>query len=165
MQSPEFVHEVADLRSTLKVLSRKFTKDDDDSLDLVQDTIVKALVYKDKYVQNTNLKGWLYTIMRNTYFNNFKKHQRVRVLRGEFNDPYFLDVEDPHTFNTPDSSFEYKELWAHIEGLKSEFSVPFKMHTNGYKYQEIAEQLRIPIGTVKNRIHSARQEIQKRMAG
>jgi RNA polymerase sigma factor (sigma-70 family) len=165
MKSREFTHQVADLRSTLQVLSRKFTKDREDSLDLVQDTMVKALVYRHKFVQDTNLRGWLFTIMRNTYINNYKKDQRVRILHGESKEPYFQTIEDPHTFSLPDSSFEYKEIWKHIDALKDEYSIPFKMHTSGYKYQEIAEHLSIPIGTVKNRIHTARQEIQKRMAG
>jgi RNA polymerase sigma factor (sigma-70 family) len=164
MSLHEFTHQVTDLSSTLKTFSRRFTKDRDDALDLVQDTIFKAFSYRDKFAPDTNLKGWLFTIMRNTYINNYKKHHRVTILRGRATEPHFKSVSDPHTFSIPDSSFEYKELWKEIDDLKDEYSIPFKMHISGYKYQEIAGQLNLPIGTVKNRIHTARQEVQKQLA-
>jgi RNA polymerase sigma factor (sigma-70 family) len=164
MTSLEFTRQVSDLRGTLKALSRKFTTDHDDALDLVQDTIFRALTYRDKFVQDTNLKGWLFTIMRNTYINNYRKHQRVRMLRGAAGEPHFLTIKDHHTFSIPDSRVEYKEICRQIDALKDEYSIPFKMHISGYKYHEIAEHLSIPIGTVKNRIHNARQETQRQLA-
>ncbi|NBW35402.1 MAG: hypothetical protein EBR30_10370 [Cytophagia bacterium] len=78
---------------------------------------------------------------------------------------YFLNVKDDHTFNSPDSSYEYKDAWKKIDAVKDELLIPFKMHTSGYKYNEIAEHLNIPIGTVKNRIFHARKEIQKQLEG
>lgn len=165
MEPLEFSHQISDLRGTLQVLSRRFTTDQDDSLDLVQDTILKALKYRDKFVQETNLKGWLFTIMRNTYINNYRKQRRFRMLPDQSRERFLLGVKDSHTFNSPDSNFEYKELWKHIDALRDEYCIPFKMHTSGYKYHEIAEHLKVPVGTVKNRIFMARQEIQKRLTG
>jgi RNA polymerase sigma-70 factor (ECF subfamily) len=74
-------------------------------------------------------------------------------------------VEEEHTFNRPHESLEFKEIWKNVNTVKEELLTPFKMHTTGYKYHEIAEHLRIPIGTVKNRIFHARKEIQKRLQG
>jgi RNA polymerase sigma factor (sigma-70 family) len=165
MTAIEFSTQVAGLRPTLKTFTRRFTNNKEDSNDLVQDTIMKALQYKDKYKADTNLKGWLFTIMRNTFINNYRKHQREKTSHDTTKELYFLNVKDEHTFNSPDSNYEYKDAWKKIDGVKEELLVPFKMHTSGYKYNEIAEHLHIPIGTVKNRIFHARKEIQKALHG
>lgn len=165
MTALEFTYQVASLRSTLYTFTRRFTSDRDESLDLVQDTMLKALTYKDKFREDTNLKGWLFTIMRNTFINNYRKGQRARTSRDNTKELYFLNVEDTHTFNKPEMTFEYDDIWKNINELRDELLVPFKMHTSGYKYHEIAEHLNIPIGTVKNRIFHARKEIQQKLAG
>jgi RNA polymerase sigma-70 factor (ECF subfamily) len=165
MTAIEFTHKVASLRPTLRSFTRRFTTDRDESLDLVQDTILKALTYRDKFRDDTNLTGWLFTIMRNTYINNYRKNQRAKTSRDDTKELYYLNVEDTHTFNKPESSIEFKEVWRHVNELRDELMIPFKMHTTGYKYHEIAEQLDLPIGTVKNRIFHARKEMQKKLTG
>ncbi len=165
MKTMDFNAQVASLRPTLRTFSRRFTNDSEDSQDLVQDTMLKALTYKDKFREDTNLKGWLFTIMRNTYINNYRKNQRAKTSNDTTKNLYFLNVEDTHTFNRPEGSFEFKEVWKNVIDMKDELLIPFKMHTTGYKYNEIADHLKIPIGTVKNRIFHARKEIQKKLTG
>jgi RNA polymerase sigma-70 factor (ECF subfamily) len=165
MTAIELTHQISSLRSTLKTFTRRFTNDREESSDLVQDTILKALMYKDKFTQDTNLKGWLFTIMRNTFINNYRKNQRARTSHDTTKELYYLNVEDTHTFNSPSGIFEYKDIWKNVNELKDELLIPFKMHTSGYKYHEIAEHLDLPIGTVKNRIFHARKEIQKKLTG
>lgn len=165
MTAIEFSKQLAMLRPTLRTFTRRFTTDRDESLDLVQDTILKALTYRDKFREDTNLKGWLFTIMRNTYINSYRKNQRARTSHDDTKELYYLNVEDTHTFNKPEGSVEFKEVWKNVNDLKDELLIPFKMHTTGYKYHEIAEHLNIPIGTVKNRIFHARKEIQKKLTG
>ncbi|HEY0768975.1 MAG TPA: RNA polymerase sigma factor [Sphingobacteriaceae bacterium] len=165
MTALEFTHQVASLRPMLQGFTRRFTNDRDESLDLVQDTILKALTYRDKFRDDTNLKGWLFTIMRNTFINNYRKNQRAKTTQDSSKDLYFLNVEDEHTFNRPQESMEFKEIWRNVNDIKDELIIPFKMHTTGYKYHEIAEHLDLPIGTVKNRIFHARKEIQKKLQG
>ncbi len=165
MTALEFDYQIAGMRSTLKTFTRRFTNDREESNDLVQDTILKALTYRKKFREDTNLKGWLFTIMRNTFINNYRKNQRSKTSHDDTKDLYFLNVEDTHTFNSPSSSFEYHDIWNNVNSLREELLTPFKMHTSGYKYHEIAEHLNIPIGTVKNRIFHARKEIQEKLAG
>jgi RNA polymerase sigma-70 factor (ECF subfamily) len=165
MTAIEFSHQVARLRPTLRGFTRRFTNSREESQDLVQDTILKALTYRDKFRDDTNLKGWLFTIMRNTYINNYRKAQRAKTSHDNTKELYFLNVEDTHTFNRPEGSVEFKEVWRNMNNIKPELLTPFKMHTSGYKYHEIAEHLNIPIGTVKNRIFHARKEIQKKLVG
>ncbi len=165
MRKSEFSNQVASLRPTLKTFTRKFTTDREESQDLVQDTILKALTYCTKFRENTNLKGWLFTIMRNTYINNYRKTQRAQTSHDTTKELYHLNVEDHHTFNRPESSLEFKEVWQNVHNIKDELLIPFKMYTSGYKYNEISDHLKIPIGTVKNRIFHARKEIQKKLVG
>ncbi len=163
MTSTDFCTKVASLRPDLKIFTRKFTHDREESLDLVQDTILKALTYRSKYREDTNMKGWLFTIMRNTYINNYRKNQRAKTSHDSSKELYYLNVEDRHTFNRPESSAEFKEIWRQVISVKDDLLIPFKMYTTGYKYSEIAKHLKIPVGTVKNRIFHARKEIQKKL--
>ena len=159
MVSRDFVGDVASLRPVLQGFSRHFTFDRDEALDLVQDTVLKALTYHDKYREDTNLKGWLYTIMRNIFINNYRRARRFRFSNDPAIERLLLGIPDEHTFNRPSDAVEFKEIWADIDNLRDDLRKPFKMHLTGYKYHEIAESLDIPIGTVKNRIFHARQEI------
>lgn len=161
----ELNHQISRLHPILYTFTRRFTSDHDESLDLVQETILKALTYKDKFRENTNLKGWLFTIMRNTFINNYRKNYRAKTSRDNTKELYFLNVEDTYTFNGPATNFEYYDILNHVNSLRAELLIPFKMHISGYKYSEIAEQQNIPIGTVKNRIFNARKEIQKKLVG
>ena len=161
----EFSYQVSSLRPMLRTFTRRFTNDREESQDLVQDTILKALTYREKFRDDTNLKGWLFTIMRNTFINNYRKNQRAKTSNDTTKELYFLNVEDTHTFNRPQESIEFKEVWKNVNNMKDELLIPFRMHATGYKYQEIAKHLNIPIGTVKNRIFHARKEIQKKLVG
>lgn len=165
MTTLEFSQQIASLRPMLKNFTRRFTSDRDESLDLVQDTILRALLYRNKFRADTNLKGWLFTIMRNTFINQYRKTQRARTSTDSTRELYFLNTEDTHTFNRPEGSMEFKEAWREVISLREELQVPFKMHTTGYKYHEIAGHLNLPIGTVKNRIFHARKEMQKKLSG
>ena len=165
MTSVEFSTTLAKLRPTLRVFTNKFTLNREESQDLVQDTILKALLYRNKFREDTNLKGWLFTIMRNTYINNYRKAQRERTSHDNTQSLYFLNIPDVYTFNRPERSVEFKEVWRNMNSIKDELLIPFKMHATGYKYHEIANHLNLPIGTVKNRIFHARKEIQKKLVG
>ncbi len=165
MTTLEFSQQVSSLRPTLRTFTRRFTSNREESQDLVQDTILKALTYRDKFKDDTNLKGWLFTIMRNTFINNYRKNQRAKTSNDTTKELYFLNVEDTHTFNRPGESVEFKEVWRNVNDIKDDLLIPFKMHATGYKYNEIADHLNIPIGTVKNRIFHARKEIQKKLVG
>ena len=163
MTALEFQHSVVQQRPALEGFTRRFTNNYEESQDLVQETILKALTYRNKFKPNTNLRGWLYTIMKNTFINNYRKLQRAKTTYDDTEGLYYLNVEDSHTFSNPVKNSEYNDIWAKIEDIKEDYLHPFKMHVEGYKYEEIAESLDIPIGTVKNRIFHARKEIQKRL--
>jgi RNA polymerase sigma-70 factor (ECF subfamily) len=165
MSTIELSQQICSLRPALRALTKRFTTDRDESLDLVQDTILKALMYKDKFREDTNLKGWLFTIMRNTFINHYRKSKVARTMRDTSKELHLLNKEDHHTFNNPNENFQYDDFWKKIYSLPDELMIPFKMHASGYKYHEIATHQNIPLGTVKNRIFHARKELQKKLVG
>lgn len=156
--------QIGSLRATLLTFSFRFTHDRDDANDLVQETMLKAISNRHRFTTDVNLKGWLFIIMKNTFINNYRKNQCVARTKGAC-DLSLLSLRDEHTSSEPDRALEYNELWQYIEELSTDILVPFRMHTSGYKYREIALELNMPIGTVKNRIFKARQALQQKIAG
>ncbi|MCG8321752.1 MAG: RNA polymerase sigma factor [Cytophagales bacterium] len=163
MTALEFNHRIIGLQPTLKLYTRRFTVDKEESEDLLQDTILKALSNKEKFTQNTNFKAWLYTIMKNTFINKYRKDSKTKTQLDNTKDLYYLNVADTHTFSSPGSGMEYKEIMALMNELKDIYLIPFKMYFDGYKYHEISEEMNIPLGTVKTRIFYARQYLKDRM--
>lgn len=163
MSTLEFTMQLCRLEPNLLAFTRRFTSDPDEGFDLIQDTLLRALKYRDKFQDGTNLRAWLFTIMRNTFINQYRKNSKHRTSR--MNELSSLHIEDRHTFSRPDSSLEYDDIMNKMNDVREELLTPFKMHANGYQYQEIAEQLNIPLGTVKSRIFMARKELQMKLGG
>lgn len=159
------MNNLARLRPTLRTFTYRFTSDREESQDLVQDTLLKALTYRNKFRADTNLKGWLFTIMKNTYINKYRKEKFQNTIHDDTSQLQFLNVADEYTFYRPEKTFEFKEVWQNLNSIREDLLIPFKMHATGYKYHEIAMHLNLPIGTVKNRIFHARKEIQKKLVG
>ncbi len=137
------------------------TADRDDAQDLLQDTTLKVLNNQEKFIDNVNFKGWVLTVMRNIFINNYHKVVRTQTIVDSSADLYNLDVTNDSGFNSPDSSYQIQEISNAIEQLNDDLRVPFSMFVTGYKYHEIAEKLDLPLGTIKSRIFFARQELQK----
>ncbi len=157
MTTLEFSYSLNKLTTSLKPFALKLTRDMDDANDLLQDTMVKAFTNKDKFTDGTNLKAWLYTIMKNTFITNYQR----MVRRGTFVDTtdnlHFINSGSAVIENDVFGEFAMKDINKAIEMLDDVYKSPFMMHFRGFKYHEIAEKLDIPIGTVKNRIHIARK--------
>ncbi|MDE5971084.1 MAG: sigma-70 family RNA polymerase sigma factor, partial [Muribaculaceae bacterium] len=137
------------------------TSNRDDAYDLLQDTTLKVLDNEEKYVENTNFKGWVFTIMRNIFINNYRKVVRSATIIDQTEDLYHLNLPQESGFETPEGSYAAKEINEAINSFSDEYRVPFTMHVQGYKYNEIAEKMDLPLGTVKSRIFFARQRLQE----
>jgi len=155
----EFSRELISLEDTMKRFARYLTYDTEEAKDLLQDTYLKALSYRDKFVEFTNLKAWTFTIMKNTFINNYRKSVRENTAFDNSETVFLLNNLTDSQFSRPESEIIYKEINNDIDSLPDEFKIPFRMHTEGYKYQEIAENLNVPIGTVKSRIFWARKKL------
>jgi RNA polymerase sigma-70 factor (ECF subfamily) len=159
MTAMEFSRELISLEDTMKRFARYLTYDTEEAKDLLQDTYLKALSYRDKFVEFTNLKAWTFTIMKNTFINNYRKSVRENTAFDNSETVFLLNNLTDSQFSRPESEIIYKEINNDIDSLPDEFKIPFRMHTEGYKYQEIAENLNVPIGTVKSRIFWARKKL------
>ena len=129
--------------------------------DLVQDTFLKAITYKDKFIDYTNLKAWVLTIMRNTFINNYRRAVKENTIIDGTADLHFFNLPQDSGFENPDSSYSTVEITSVIESLEDEFRIPFQMHLQGFKYKEIAEKLDLNIGTIKSRIFFTRKKLMK----
>jgi RNA polymerase sigma-70 factor (ECF subfamily) len=155
----EFYDELLTYQNPLKYFALKLTADNEDAEDLLQETFLKALKYKDKFQEKTNLKAWLYTIMKNTFINNYRRKVKRKTIMDNTDDDYFVNSTKQSSPISPESEYNYKEITKTVNELNDECRIPFKMHNEGYKYKEIAEELEMPIGTVKSRIFLARKKL------
>lgn len=165
MTALEFSYELNSLSSLLKPYALKLTKDSEDANDLMQETMMKAYVNREKFSEGTNLKAWLYTIMKNTFITNYQRMVRRNTFIDTTDNLHYINSSDVRIENHAYGSFTMKDINKAIDKLSDTYKMPFVMHFRGFKYHEIAERLSIPIGTVKNRIHIARKELKSYLRG
>ncbi len=160
----EFNNLVIQHADSLRLYARNFTKEQDDANDLVQDTLLKAVTYFKNFREGTNLKGWLYTIMKNTFINNYRRISKLNsfLTKEKEISPGHLMVSA--SYNQGENKFVMEDITSTLSSLADEYYVPFTMYFEGYKYHEISDHLDIPIGTVKTRIHMARKAMKKRLS-
>lgn len=157
MGKSNFGAEIIGLEQSLMRYAYSLTFNMDDTKDLVQETYFKALSNKDKFDEETNIKAWLYTIMRNTFINDYRRRIKKQAIFSEDVREYVLNNKPAET--SPEGDYNYRELTVMVNSLQPEFRIPFQMHDSGFKYQEIADELGLHLGTVKSRIHFSRQKL------
>jgi len=159
MTTYEFTNSLIGMKTNLHRFAMSLTSDRDDAMDLVQDTYLKAITYKDKFTEYTNLKAWVFTIMKNTFINNYRRGVKENTIIDGTQDLYYINQPQDKGFVSPESSLAEREIEKAINSLHDEFRIPFRMHVDGYKYKEIADELGLKIGTVKSRIFFTRQKL------
>ena len=152
------------LQANLLNFAYMLTSNRDDAYDLLQDTTLKALDNEDKYADNTNFKGWVFTIMRNIFINNYRRAVRSGVVLDNTQDLIYLNMPQTSGIETPEGSLAVDEISKVINSFGDGYRIPFSLHVQGFKYTEIAEKTGLPLGTVKSRIFFARQRLQKALA-
>ena len=163
MKSVTFTKELVGVQDELLRFAYKLTADHEDANDLLQETSLKALDNEDKYEPQTNFKGWIYTIMRNIFINNYRRIVREQTFVDTTDNQYHLNLSHDDAFESTESAYDLKEMRRIVNNLPKEYRVPFSMHIAGFKYREIAEKLGLPIGTVKSRIFFTRQRLQEEL--
>lgn len=161
MNPSQFQQKLLGLQENMLNFALTLTANRDDAQDLLQDTTLKVLNNQEKFIDNVNFKGWVLTVMRNIFINNYYKVVRAQTVVDSSADLYNLDVVNDSGFDSPDKAYQIQEISKAIDRLSDEFKIPFSMFLSGYKYHEIGEKLDLPLGTVKSRIFFARQELQK----
>jgi RNA polymerase sigma-70 factor (ECF subfamily) len=161
MTALEFSYTINKLKGSLKPFAMRLTRDFEDANDLLQETILKAFTNREKFTEGTNLKAWMYTIMKNTFITNYQRMLRKKTFIDSTDNLHYINSSDSIAENSAYGKFAMKDIKTAIHRLDDAYRIPFMMHFKGYKYHEIAEELDIPIGTVKNRIHIARKELKR----
>ena len=164
MGTTAFQENLTKLQDNLLNFAYKLTSNRDDAYDLLQDTTLKALDNEEKYADNTNFKGWVFTIMRNLFINNYRRNARAATIVDTTDNLYHLNLSQDSGLESPEDSYGAKEITSAIAEFSDEYRIPFSMHVAGYKYSEIAEEMDLPLGTVKSRIFFARKKLQERFA-
>ncbi len=143
----------------LNSFAYNLTKSMEDAKDLYQETAFRAMTNKDKFRPGTNFKAWLFTIMKNIFINNYRKKVKANTIMDSTDNNYYINSGKIAISNKAGSNIMVDEIKRMISGLDESIKVPFMMHYSGYKYQEIADYLELPLGTVKSRIFFARKEL------
>lgn len=163
MTTIHFNNKLVSMQDELRRYAYKLTVDINEADDLLQETSLKALINKDKFTDGTNFKGWMYTIMKNIFINDYRKSSREQTFVDKTDNLAMIDSMQYLYADSTEQLHDNKELKKVVSKLPGEFKIPFMMFTNGYKYKEISEKLNIPIGTVKSRIFSTRKKLQSEL--
>lgn len=159
----DFDEEIIPHLDALYNFGLRLTSDPNDAEDLVQDTIVKAYRFFSSYEKGTNAKAWLFRILKNSYINNYRKKSKK---------PQQVDYDEVATFyetiraeRTETSDLEDKmfreliddELSNALDNIPEDFrTVVLLCDVEDFTYEEIANMLDVPIGTIRSRLHRGR---------
>lgn len=158
-----FRKDLVEMQDELHRFAYKLTANLEEADDLLQETSLKALDNEDKYIPDTNFKGWVYTIMRNIFINNYRKVVREQTYVDQTDNLFHLNLPQDSGLDSVEGNYDLKEMRKIVNALPKEYKEPFSMHIAGFKYREIAEKLALPLGTVKSRIFLTRQRLQDQL--
>jgi RNA polymerase sigma-70 factor, ECF subfamily len=157
MTTDTFTRQLLDLQDRLLGFALSLTHNRDEAQDVLQETMVRAISSRDKFAENTNFKAWVFTIMRNIFINDYRRVAREQSIITRTDDLYQLDRPAEPGFSSPEGVMSVNEIHKVLGRLNKEMKQPFMLYLLGYKYNEIAEKMQIPLGTVKSRIFLARK--------
>ncbi len=164
MTTFEFESSLNSATTTLQPMAMQLTRDVEDAKDLLQVTFMKAWANKHRFNPGTNLKAWLYTIMKNTFLSEYHRKRRQQTYVDVTDNQYFLNsASTERNGREPDANINLEEINEAIDQLPEAYRIPFRSFIEGFKYEEISEALGLPLGTVKNRIFLARKELKEKL--
>lgn len=164
MNNSIFTQNVLSHSESLRFFGLSLTKNENETSDLIQETLLKAFSNEDKFKPDTNLKAWLFTIMKNVFINNYRRGTKVKTILDSGTDASYIFFTPSTKHAGADGLYVYNEIQNTVSQLDDEYRIPFRMYFEGYKYKEIADELRLPIGTVKSRIFLARKQLMHELA-
>ncbi|HYW35565.1 MAG TPA: sigma-70 family RNA polymerase sigma factor [Balneolaceae bacterium] len=159
----DFQEEIIPHLDAMYNFALRLTSDPNDAEDLVQDTIVKAYRFFNSYEKGTNAKAWLFRILKNSYINNYRKksNQPSQVDYDEVSSFYeTIRADRTDTSDLEDRMFRElidDDISNALEKLPEDFrTVVLLCDVEGFTYEEIANMLDVPIGTIRSRLHRGR---------
>lgn len=164
MSAIEFNEMLLDNAGFLKPFAVNLTRDNDAANDLCQETLYKALANQEKYNAGTNIRAWLFTIMRNIFINNYRRKARQHTLFDNTPNEFLINQQQVSVSNGAESNLRLKEIQQAVKDLPEIFKTPFLLYFEGYRYNEISAALNEPLGTIKSRIHFARKLLKEQIS-
>ena len=158
----KIIQEVMKMDADLRRYAATLAPNREDQEDLIQNTYLKVMQYSDQFRSETNLKAWVFTIMRNTYLNDYRRSQRGLVVSEKFV-PQGYENFRHNPADDADLHFFVKDINGRIMAKSPDQRKPFEMFVDGYKYQEIADAMVLSIGTVKSRIYFMRKKLMEEL--
>jgi RNA polymerase sigma factor (sigma-70 family) len=163
METKEFNNLVAKNQEYLTPFALHLTRNNEEAKDLLQETFTKAFFNKEKYKAGTNLKAWLYTIMRNIFINDYRRKSLRKTIVDNTEGQFLINNATKVTHSSGESTMFLKEMEEAIAALPDTFKTPFVLYVEGFKYGDIAAQLGEKLGTIKSRIHFARRLLKEQI--
>jgi len=165
MTTAETQYKLILLEESMKRVAFNLTYNKHDAEDLIQETFYKVFKNCDKYENGTNFRAWIFTILRNTFINQYRRSKNFPSSRFDNTEieKYHMNQSGYFDSHNPYSVYIKKELEEQLELLNDKIKLPLKMHLEGFKYTEISEILDLKIGTVKSRIFFARKKLIKQL--
>ncbi len=160
MSVPEFNNQLFTLNSSLNAFAYNLTKNSEEAKDLYQETTLRAISNREKFRPGTNFKAWMFTIMKNIFINQYRKKQKANTVIDKTENLFYIN-SGKTIRNEADTNISLNELESMVGNLDEGLRIPFELHFEGYKYQEISDQLGLPLGTVKSRIFFARKALKQ----
>lgn len=148
-----------EIQQSLKAYCMKLHRNNaTDAEDLYQDVIFRALKNEDKYVEKGQLKTWLYTIAHNSFVNNYRKWQKRKIYSEIYG-----AIPENTCHNEGEFIFDTQLIKGVLRKLRPRLREPLSLFIDGFQYEEIADMLAVPLGTIKSRIFLARGEMKKKL--
>ncbi len=163
MSAAEFNQLLLGNADPLRPFAVSLTHDQEIAKDLFQETLYRALTNQDKYSTGTNIKAWLFTIMRNIFINDYRRKSRQRTIFDNGTNEIVINSGKIIVSNVGEISLQLNEIHKAIYQLPQIFKIPFLLYFEGYRYHEISESLNEPLGTIKSRIHFARKQLKEQI--
>jgi RNA polymerase sigma-70 factor (ECF subfamily) len=164
MSTQEFNMMLVQNSEYLSPFAITLTKDQESAKDLLQETMFRAISNKDKYNVGTNIKAWMYTIMRNIFINNYRRRAKQNTIFDNTPNDFLIDHNQSAVPNSAETNMRIKDIERAVYNLPALFKKPFMLYFEGYKYHEIAIMLDEPLGTIKSRIHFARRLLKEEIS-
>jgi RNA polymerase sigma factor (sigma-70 family) len=164
MSAAEFNDLLLSNAPPLKPFAVTLTHDQEIAKDLFQETLYKALANQDKYSTGTNIKAWFFTIMRNTFINDYRRKAKQKNIFDNSDNDRLMNSGNVMVRNAGEHSLQLQEINKAIYQIPQIFKVPFLLYFEGYRYHEISERLNEPLGTIKSRIHFARKILKEKIS-
>jgi len=164
MTTTDFNNSILQLNDKLYVYALSLTSNSDDAKDLLQDTFLKAYSNKEKLKEDSNVKAWAYTIMRNTFINNYRRSRISNTIIDYSNNLYMLNNSNKDASSCSETKYNHSEIVKEINKLDIDQRSLFQQHLEGYKYKELAKEHNLPLGTVKSKIFLTRKKLAENLS-